>query len=61
MLVACDLVRPAAVEQLKQLGEKIGVPVYKENSKDAVKNAKESLAHYLVLPENPQLIAFPFG
>jgi len=43
LLVACDLVRPAAVEQLSQLGEKIGVPVYKENSKDAVKNAKESI------------------
>ena len=43
LLAACDLVRPAAVEQLSQLGEKIGVPVYKENSKDAVKNAKESI------------------
>ena len=43
LLVACDLVRPAAVEQLTQLGEKIGVPVYKENSKDAVKNAKDSI------------------
>ena len=31
------------MEQLSQLGEKIGVPVYKENSKDAVKNAKESI------------------
>ena len=44
LLVACDLVRPAAVEQLTQLGEKIGVPVYKENSKDAVKNAKDSIS-----------------
>jgi len=43
MLAACDLVRPAAVEQLSQLGEKIGVPVYKENSKDAVKNACDSI------------------
>ena len=43
ILAACDLVRPAAVEQLSQLGQKIGVPVYKENSKDAVKNAKESI------------------
>lgn len=43
LLAACDLVRPAAVEQLCQLGEKIGVPVYKENSKDAVKNAKEAI------------------
>ncbi len=43
LLAACDLVRPAAVEQLTQLGAKIGVPVFKENSKDAVKNAKESV------------------
>ncbi len=43
LLAACDLVRPAAVEQLTQLGAKIGVPVFKENSKDAVKNAKESI------------------
>lgn len=44
LLAACDLVRPAAVEQLSVLGEKIGVPVFKENSKDAVKNAAEALA-----------------
>lgn len=43
LLVACDLVRPAAVEQLSQLAQKIGVPVYKENSKDAVKNAKDAV------------------
>lgn len=43
ILAACDLVRPAAVEQLSQLGQKIGVPVYKENSKDSVKNAKEAI------------------
>ncbi len=30
LLAACDLVRPAAIEQLSVLGEKIGVPVYKE-------------------------------
>ena len=43
LLAACDLVRPAAVEQLSQLGAKIGVPVYKENSKDAVRNAQDSI------------------
>ncbi len=43
LLAACDLVRPAAVEQLSVLGEKIGVPVFKENAKDAVKNAEEAL------------------
>ncbi len=44
LLVACDLVRPAAIEQLSVLGEKIGVSVYKEESaKDAVKVAKNGI------------------
>ncbi len=44
VLVACDLVRPAAIEQLRVLGEKIGVPVYLENgAKDAVKVAKDGI------------------
>ena len=45
LLAACDLVRPAAVEQLSVLGEKIGVPVFRENSKDAVKNAEEAFKY----------------
>lgn len=45
ILAACDLVRPAAVEQLSVLGEKIGVPVFKEDSKDAVKNAESALRY----------------
>lgn len=44
LLVACDLVRPAAVEQLSVLGGNIGVTVYKEETKDAVKVAKNALA-----------------
>lgn len=43
LLAACDLVRPAAVEQLCVLGEKIGVPVYKEETKDAVRVAKNAI------------------
>ena len=43
LLVACDLVRPAAVEQLSVLGGNISVPVYKEETKDAVKVAKNAL------------------
>lgn len=45
LLTACDLVRPAAVEQLSVLGEKIGVPVFKEDLKNAVRNAEEALAY----------------
>ncbi|NLA92543.1 MAG: signal recognition particle protein, partial [Spirochaetales bacterium] len=44
LLVAADLVRPAAVLQLQVLGEQIGVPVYSEETKDPVKVAKNSLA-----------------
>ena len=43
LLVACDLVRPAAVEQLFSLGERIDVPVYKEDTKDAVRVAQNAV------------------
>jgi signal recognition particle subunit SRP54 len=46
MLVACDIYRPAAIEQLKVLGEQIGVEVYSEpDTKDPVKIAKNALNH----------------
>ena len=35
MLVAADLQRPAAIEQLKVIGEQIGVPVYSEDPKQS--------------------------
>lgn len=44
LLVACDVYRPAAIEQLKVLGEQIGVPVYSdEASKDPVRIAGEAI------------------
>lgn len=44
LLVACDLQRPAAVEQLKTLGQQIGVPVFSiSGEKDPIKVAKEAL------------------
>ena len=45
LLVAADLVRPAAVEQLSVLGEQIGVEVYKEDSKKPVKVVKNALPY----------------
>jgi signal recognition particle subunit SRP54 len=46
LLVACDVYRPAAIDQLKILGEQIGVPVYAEPEiKDPVGIAKRALAH----------------
>ncbi|MFZ4618029.1 MAG: signal recognition particle protein [Rectinemataceae bacterium] len=45
LLAACDLVRPAAVEQLRVLGSQIGVDVYlEEGAKDPVKVAAAALA-----------------
>lgn len=41
LLVACDVYRPAAIEQLKVVGEQVGVPVYSE---DENKNVVE-IAH----------------
>ncbi len=44
LLVACDVYRPAAIEQLKVLGQQIEVPVYSdESSKDPVKIAQEAI------------------
>ncbi|MDD2560110.1 MAG: signal recognition particle protein [Bacteroidales bacterium] len=44
LLVACDVYRPAAIEQLKVLGEQVGVPVYlEENQKDPVQIARNAL------------------
>ena len=44
LLVACDLVRPAAVEQLSVLGAQIGVAVHTEETKDPVCVATAALA-----------------
>jgi signal recognition particle subunit SRP54 len=45
MLVADDLQRPAAIEQLITLGQQLNIPVYSEQSQDAVKVAKNAIAH----------------
>lgn len=45
LLVACDVYRPAAIDQLKVLGEQIGVPVYsEEGNKNPVDIAKNGIA-----------------
>ncbi|MDA1256537.1 MAG: signal recognition particle protein [Chloroflexi bacterium] len=57
-LAACDLRRPAAIEQLVQLGDGLGVHVYREDpekstplqvAKNAVKEAERNNTHYLIL------------
>ncbi len=46
LLVACDVYRPAAIDQLKVLGEQVGVEVYSEpDNKSAVEIATNAVAH----------------
>jgi len=46
LLTACDIYRPAAIDQLKVLGEQVGVEVYAEpENKDAVKIARAAIDH----------------
>lgn len=45
LLVACDIYRPAAIEQLKTLGGQIDVPVFSLDVKDARKIAGDSLKY----------------
>ncbi len=46
LLVACDIYRPAAIEQLKVLGEQVGAEVYTEaENRDPVRIAKNALQH----------------
>jgi signal recognition particle subunit SRP54 len=57
LLVAADLQRPAAIDQLHVLGEQVGVPVYSDRStqdpvkvcKDAVREAKKQGADLVIL------------
>ena len=45
LMIADDLQRPAAIEQLQTLGEQLDIPVYSEPIKDAVKVAKNGVKH----------------
>lgn len=64
LLVACDVYRPAAIEQLRVLGEQIGVPVYSEIENknpveialNAVKQAKAK-GHDLVIVDTAGRLA----
>ena len=56
LLVACDVYRPAAVEQLKQIGKELNIEVYEEGKKDpreivtnAIKYAKENNFNYILI------------
>lgn len=56
-LVACDVYRPAAVDQLQTLGEQVGVPVYAEpGSQDVVGIARRALE--LARSERDRVVIF---
>ena len=56
LLVACDVYRPAAIDQLKQLGKQLNIEVYEEGKKDpieisnnAINYAKENNYDYVLI------------
>ena len=45
LLVACDVYRPAAIDQLKQIGKQLNIEVYEEGKKDPVEICKNALLY----------------
>ncbi len=56
LLVACDIYRPAAIDQLKTIGKSLNIPVFEEGNKkpeeivkDALEYAKENSLDYILI------------
>jgi len=45
LLVACDIYRPAAIQQLKICGEKLDIPVFEKGTQNPVQTAKEAILY----------------
>ena len=45
LLVACDVYRPAAIDQLKQIGKELNIEVYSEGKKDPVEIVRNALTY----------------
>ena len=45
LLVACDIYRPAAIQQLKVCGEKLDIPVFERGTQNPVETAKEAILY----------------
>ena len=45
LLVACDVYRPAAIDQLKQIGKELGIEVYEEGKGNPVEISKNALSY----------------
>lgn len=43
LLVGCDVYRPAAIDQLKVVGERVNIPVFERGTQNPVKTAKEAI------------------
>ena len=43
LLVACDVYRPAAIDQLKTIGKELNIPVYEEGKKNPIEIVKNAL------------------
>jgi signal recognition particle subunit SRP54 len=57
LLVGCDVYRPAAINQLRVVGEQIGVEVYaEEGNQDPVSISKNALAHAKATGKNTVII-----
>ncbi|MFV0249789.1 MAG: signal recognition particle protein [Bacilli bacterium] len=56
LLVACDIYRPAAIEQLKQLGKELNIPVYDEGTNNPVEIAKNAIEYAKINNYNYVLI-----
>ena len=45
LLVACDIYRPAAIAQLKQIGSSLNIPVYEEDNKNVTEIVKNAISY----------------
>ena len=45
LLVACDIYRPAAIDQLKQIGKQLNIEVFEEGKKDPVQISEDAIAY----------------
>lgn len=45
LLVACDIYRPAAIDQLKQLGRELSIPVYEEGNNNPIETSKHAIEY----------------
>ncbi|MDR3651358.1 MAG: signal recognition particle protein [Paludibacter sp.] len=61
LLVACDVYRPAAIEQLKVLGEQLGVPVYSDLESKSPVAIAEAAIKYAKLHGNDVVIVDTAG